>query len=214
MASAQDLVDRAMRLVREASDELAALAGPERSEDPGDDVLGEAVRLRVGRRGPRDRNAPITREDRERPFAIALLIAARDLRRGDEPDGVAADDAVDTAQAALSEGDLSAAAEIAASLLQAAADGSAQDWNHGNLLHHGHIILGIVRLREGDVPAAEAELRAAGQTPGSPQLNSFGPDLSLAWALLRLDRDEAVLDYLHGIARFWAPSWRYDLAGD
>lgn len=154
--------------------------------------------------------APQFREDRVRPFALGLLMAARGSRDGENADEIIASDPADAALGALAAGDLTAAAEGAASLLQAAADSSPQDWNYGNLVHHGHIILGIVRLREGDIPAAEAELRAAAQTPGSPQLNSFGPDLSLAWALLRLDRDDTVLNYLHGIARFWAPRWRYD----
>ena len=50
-----------------------------------------------------------------------------------------------------------------------------------------------------------AELRAAGHTPGSPQLDSFGPDIRLAWDLLQRGQDQAVLDYLHDVARFWSP---------
>jgi len=30
-------------------------------------------------------------------------------------------------------------------------------------------------------------------------------DLSLAWELLKMSRDEAVVEYLHAIARFWSP---------
>jgi len=30
-------------------------------------------------------------------------------------------------------------------------------------------------------------------------------DLSLAWELLKMNRDEAVVEFLHVIARFWSP---------
>lgn len=75
---------------------------------------------------------------------------------------------------ALERGDLVAAGDVATSLLEQAAEMPEEHWNYGNLLHEGHIMLGAVRLFEGDLAAAEAELRAAGQTPGSPQLDSFG----------------------------------------
>lgn len=106
---------------------------------------------------------------------------------------------------ALGRGDLQAAASAADSLLEEAAAIPDDDWDHDNLLHDGHIIRGHVQLRLGDLTGAEAALRAAGTVRGSPQLDSFGPDLSLAWEMLRLSRDHAVLDYLHGIARFWSP---------
>jgi hypothetical protein len=43
----------------------------------------------------------------------------------------------------------------------------------------------------------------AGKTPGSPQLNSFGPDRDLARALLERGERAAVLAYLADCARFW-----------
>jgi len=50
------------------------------------------------------------------------------------------------------------------------------DWNYGNAIHHGHLVLGRVALANGDGATARAELLAAGPTPGSPQLDSFGPN--------------------------------------
>ncbi|MEX2545250.1 MAG: hypothetical protein WD316_08995 [Phycisphaeraceae bacterium] len=77
------------------------------------------------------------------------------------------------------------------------------DWNYGNAIHAGHLTLGHLALRAGDVEQAAAHLLDAGRTPGSPQLNSFGPDRSLAQALLDAGEREAVLEYLELIERFW-----------
>ncbi|MCG7911537.1 MAG: RNA polymerase subunit sigma-24, partial [Candidatus Thiodiazotropha taylori] len=43
----------------------------------------------------------------------------------------------------------------------------------------------------------------AGQSTGSPQLDSFGPDLKLANVLLKKGQREAVAKYLSGVKRFW-----------
>lgn len=80
----------------------------------------------------------------------------------------------------------------------------AKDWNHGNAIHKANLALGHVALRSGDREAAKAYLLAAGDTPGSPQLDSFGPDMSLARELLRAGERETVLDYLDRVNRFWA----------
>jgi hypothetical protein len=45
---------------------------------------------------------------------------------------------------------------------------------------------------------------ASGRTPGSPQLNSFGPNTDLAQALLEAGDRKAVLQYLELCRRFWA----------
>jgi hypothetical protein len=44
----------------------------------------------------------------------------------------------------------------------------------------------------------------SGNTPGSPQLNSFGPDMTLAKELLELGEQEAVMAYLKACSIFWA----------
>ena len=46
-------------------------------------------------------------------------------------------------------------------------------------------------------------LRASGATPGSPQLNSFGPNMSLASDLLQQGETEAVLAYFELCRVFW-----------
>jgi hypothetical protein len=77
------------------------------------------------------------------------------------------------------------------------------DWDCGNAIHHGNLIRGRVALKSGDVAAAEAFLRAAGQTPGSPQLKLFGPNMQLAAELLAAGAREAVLQYLEDCKAFW-----------
>ena len=79
-----------------------------------------------------------------------------------------------------------------------------KDWNYGNALHKAHVALGHLALESGDVAGAKAQLIEAGKTPGSPQLNSFGPDFTLAADLLQKGEREAVVEYLHSVSRFWA----------
>jgi len=76
-------------------------------------------------------------------------------------------------------------------------------WYEGNAVHEAHVLLGFAALAEGAVAEAEGHLRRAGAAPSSPQLLSFGPDMSLAEALLRLERTDAVLDYLDACRGFW-----------
>lgn len=78
-----------------------------------------------------------------------------------------------------------------------------KNWNYGNAVHNGHIVLGLLALQTGDQVAAIAELRAAGITPGSPQLNSFGPSMQLAKSLLQIGYVEPVLEYLEQCRLFW-----------
>ncbi len=77
------------------------------------------------------------------------------------------------------------------------------DWNYGNAIHKGHLILGRVALRRGDLDAARRELLLAGRTPGSPQLDSFGPNMTLAKELLKAGEKGVVLEYFELCRRFW-----------
>ena len=77
------------------------------------------------------------------------------------------------------------------------------DWNYGNAIHKGHLILGRVALRRGDLDAARSELLLAGRTPGSPQLDSFGPNMTLAKELLEAGEKAVVLEYFELCRRFW-----------
>ena len=77
------------------------------------------------------------------------------------------------------------------------------DWNYGNAIHDGHMVLGRAALRGGDVEAAKRELLEAGKTPGSPQLNSFGPNMSLAKDLLERKEADTVVAYFDLCRKFW-----------
>jgi len=81
---------------------------------------------------------------------------------------------------------------------------NAKSWNTGNEVFFGNIILGQVSLRRGDTNAAAHYLLAAGSTTGSPQLNSFGPSMTLAKELLDANsgRDQ-VVEFLQLCANFW-----------
>lgn len=78
-----------------------------------------------------------------------------------------------------------------------------RNWNYGNAIHKAHTALGRLALLSGDVDQARQHLLDAGKTPGSPQLNSFGPDLTLADALLARGERETVAEYLKSVERFW-----------
>jgi len=68
-------------------------------------------------------------------------------------------------------------------------------WNHGNNIHHGNLILGRISLAADDIEQAKERLIEAGKTPGSPQLNSFGPNMTLAKELLQKGEKGVVLEY-------------------
>lgn len=82
-------------------------------------------------------------------------------------------------------------------------DGNIENWNHGNRMHCGNLTLGRIALLEGDTDEAKSRLVAAGETPGSPQLNSFGPDMTLAWELLEQGESDVVIEYLSLCSEFW-----------
>ena len=106
------------------------------------------------------------------------------------------------AERALANGDTEDAEFLAKELLELAGRYH-DDWYYGNALHNGHLVLGLVHMKRGDLVAAEQELVRAGKTPGSPQLNSFGPNLTLARDLLLEGHRESVLQYLELCRAFW-----------
>lgn len=77
------------------------------------------------------------------------------------------------------------------------------NWNYGNATHVANLVLGRVALASGDIEAAKAYLLESGKTIGSPQLNSFGPNMTLAKALLEKGERDVVLEYFKLCANFW-----------
>jgi len=78
-----------------------------------------------------------------------------------------------------------------------------EKWNYSNALHHGHTILGLLAVDRGASKNAKKHLIKSVQHKGSPQLNSFGPNMRLAKALLDQGEKEAVLQYLELCSKFW-----------
>jgi tetratricopeptide (TPR) repeat protein len=109
---------------------------------------------------------------------------------------------VDLAKMAFSAGDMEKARTYATELLRQAPSRKG-DWNYGNAIQHGNIVLGRIALRDGKVDEAKKYLLEAGKTPGSPQLNSFGPNMSLAKDLLEKGETNAVLEYFQQCGKFW-----------
>ena len=109
---------------------------------------------------------------------------------------------IDAAKAAFLAKDYQRATEYAERVLATASDFQGT-WVYGNGIHHGHIVLGRVALANDDVPGARDHLAAAGAMPGSPQLNSFGPDQDLAVELLARGEREAVIAYADACRRFY-----------
>ncbi len=96
-----------------------------------------------------------------------------------------------------------AKAEQYATELLASAEKNQNDWNYGNALNIGNVILGRVALQRGDMAGAREHLLAAGNVAGSPQLDSFGPDMSLAKELFAKGDRDTVLAYLQSCGKFW-----------
>ena len=78
-------------------------------------------------------------------------------------------------------------------------------WNYSNAVHWGNVVLGRVALRQGDLDAAKHHLLEAGNTPGSPQLSSQGPDMVLARELLAAGETGAAAGYFKACSTFWEP---------
>lgn len=76
-------------------------------------------------------------------------------------------------------------------------------WAFGNRIHDGNLILGRIALREGNLEEAKNRLIAAGTSPGAPNLNTFGPNMTLAKELLVRGEQDVVFKYFLLCSRFW-----------
>lgn len=132
--------------------------------------------------------------------ALAAFEDARALASSDEQRSVYL---AQLSRAAYLAGENDRAAAAAQELLGMAATLDESHWNRGNAVHRGHTILGLVALDAGAVGLAKNELAASAAVAGSPQLNSFGPNMSLARRLLLAGEDDAVLDYFDRCLTFW-----------
>jgi len=122
----------------------------------------------------------------------------------------------EAAQAALQVGEMEQALVYATQSLKLA-ESYPQSWNYGNALHRGHLVFGHFALQSGNLKEAKRELLEAGDTPGSPQLDTFGPNMSLAQDLLQVGERDTVLAYLELCRAFWEnddgklDAWKRDI---
>jgi hypothetical protein len=139
-------------------------------------------------------------EERATLARKAMSVRERGLENADGEDRFYALGSL--AMSAFEAGDTVKAQSYASELLQLAKK-FRQNWNYGNALYDGNITLGRVDLERGNIDGAKEHLLAAGQTPGSPQLDSFGPNMTLAKALLDKDERDIVLTFLQSCQKFW-----------
>ena len=99
-------------------------------------------------------------------------------------------------------GDLKASAAMAEEAL-AMAPTYRKDWNYGNVIHKANLTRGRIALRTGYPQAAATFLLEAGRTPGSPQLDSFGPNMLLAKEMLEAGQSAPVIEYIELTRKFW-----------
>ncbi len=77
------------------------------------------------------------------------------------------------------------------------------NWNYGNAVQDINITLGRLAARDGRYEEAGDYLLKSADSDGSPQMNSFGPNMLLARDLLQADRRAVVLEYFGLCSRFW-----------
>jgi hypothetical protein len=116
--------------------------------------------------------------------------------KGDSRDAMLASGA----KLAVQAGALDDAAQYAQELLDSTASGG---WNAGNAIFFGNMVLGQVALRHGDKDTAKSRLLAAGKTRGSPQLNSFGPNMTLAKELIEAGDHDTPVAFFELCRSFW-----------
>jgi TonB family protein len=106
------------------------------------------------------------------------------------------------AKAAWEAGAVDKAASYAGELVSSARQ-YPKDWNYGNAIHDGNSVVGLAALRGGNRALAGKYLLEAGKTPGSPQLNSFGPNMTLAKQLLEQGEQSVVLECFSECRASW-----------
>ena len=77
------------------------------------------------------------------------------------------------------------------------------NWNYGNAIQDGNLVLGRIAVHDGKIGDAKNYLLEAGKSPGSPQMDSFGPNMSLAKDLLEKGERDTVLQYFELCRKFW-----------
>lgn len=106
------------------------------------------------------------------------------------------------AKNALKAGKTEEAQKLAEELLRHART-QTSDWNYGNAIQDANQVLGRIALSKGDIAEAKKRLLASADSNGSPQMNSFGPNMQLAKELLAVNEKQVVLEYFGHCSTFW-----------
>jgi hypothetical protein len=77
------------------------------------------------------------------------------------------------------------------------------DLDYGDAIHDANIVLGMVALGNNQIEDAKKFLLKAGNTKGSPQLSTYGPNMMLARALLERGEKNVVIEYLGLLKNVW-----------
>jgi hypothetical protein len=109
---------------------------------------------------------------------------------------------IDLAKSAFEANDFKLAEESAKFVLKECKHHKGE-WCYGNGIFYGNHVLGLLEMENGNIKKAISFLSKAGKTPGSPQLDSFGPSLELAQKLLDCGEKAAVISYLKDCQKFW-----------
>ncbi|MGH7951000.1 MAG: hypothetical protein ACREFE_03645 [Limisphaerales bacterium] len=137
---------------------------------------------------------PTTAQGRLAVAKQKLAEAANDEQRFDALD--------DAAKESFNVGNIGDADKYAGELLKLAPH-FRDNWNYGNAIQDGNLVLGRIAARAGHIDKATQDLLAAGNSPGSPTMDSFGPNMSLAKDLLEKGQRKVVLQYFGLCRKFW-----------
>ena len=99
-----------------------------------------------------------------------------------------------------------AEAELYAEIILKQAKNYKTSKSYGYAVHIGNLVLGRVQLFKKDISGAKKYLNLATKSPGSPTMNSFGPNMTLAAELLEKGEKQAVLKYIDHCLKFWKSS--------
>jgi hypothetical protein len=147
-------------------------------------------------------------------FCLGLLFAAEAFaadQRADQPRPQAPPPKIsedrfyalgDAAKESFDEGKIDDARKFAQELLTAVPHFKG-NWNYGNALQDSHLVLGRIAVRENRIEEAKRHLYESAKSAGSPQMNTFGPDMSLAKDLVERGERQAVLDHFDRCRKFW-----------
>ena len=94
-------------------------------------------------------------------------------------------------------------AKIYANILLNLSKDYSENWNYGNAIHDGNMVLGLVALKEENISDAKMYLLRSANTVTSPTLKTFGPNLMLADALIEQKEFDTVIKYFIMIKEIW-----------